>query len=473
VPTPLEELRASVAELRGEIVRLSDIEDISEEDDEKLTVMMSEYEIRKADLDRLEERARRIEEMKALTTQTVVGYDPNFGVTREVDPFEGDVMTLPRPELRDRALKVVETEGRSLSAAQQDKLDSLLRNRLPDRDNAIIAQRMLLTEHPAYRSAFMKGVTGRPNFSAEESQALSAFDEFRAASEGTMAAGGFGVPVLIDPTIILTSGAADAPILNIARTVNITTNQWKGVTSAGVVWSFDAEGTEVSDDTPTLAQPTVPVYMARGFVPYSIEVGMDYPGFAEEMSMLLNQGYLNLVAIKSMSGTGTLEPNGIFTAMQNATTSPAHVLVTTKGALGAIDVRKAWSALPERFRPNATWLMSVDVENQVRAFGNALALSDYTVNLAADGTSVLTGRPVVTTDYAPSFVGTTGAESFAVVGDFRNYLIVQRAGMAVELVQHLLGTTSGRPTGQRGWFAWARLGFDAVNTNGFRLIANT
>ena len=31
--------------------------------------------------------------------------------------------------------------------------------------------------------------------------------------------------------------------------------------------------------------------MARGFIPYSIEVGQDYPGFASEMSQLLAEGY--------------------------------------------------------------------------------------------------------------------------------------------------------------------------------------
>ena len=106
--------------------------------------------------------------------------------------------------------------------------------------------------------------------------------------------------------------------------VTITTDAWKGVSSAGVSWSYDAEASAVSDDSPTLSQPTIPVYAARGFIPYSIEVGQDYPGFADEMAMLLSQGFVDLVAKQSAQGSGSSSPTGIFTAMTNATTNPAH-----------------------------------------------------------------------------------------------------------------------------------------------------
>ena len=67
-------------------------------------------------------------------------------------------------------------------------------------------------------------------------------------------------------------------------------------------WSYDTEAGEVSDDAATLAQPTVSIHMARGYIPYSIEVGMDYPGFATEMGRLLDQGYSDLLAAKTMTG---------------------------------------------------------------------------------------------------------------------------------------------------------------------------
>lgn len=147
--------------------------------------------------------------------------------------------------------------------------------------------------------------------------------------------------------------------------------------------------------------------------------------------------------------------------------------MTTAGQLGAVDIRAAYATLPERYRSRSTWLMSQAVENKVSAFGNGNALSDYTVNLAANGTTVLHGRPVVTTDYAPAFTGTTGSESYAIIGDFSNFVFVNRAGMSVELVSHVFDTSTGRPTGQRGWFPYARHGCDVSNANGLRLLSNS
>ncbi|HZM74660.1 MAG TPA: hypothetical protein VFC19_02980 [Candidatus Limnocylindrales bacterium] len=68
----------------------------------------------------------------------------------------------------------------------------------------------------------------------------------------------------------MTAQGSGNPFLQIARQVNVNNNVWKGITSAGVTWSFDTEAAAVSDDSPTLAQPTVTVFMARGFIPYSI-----------------------------------------------------------------------------------------------------------------------------------------------------------------------------------------------------------
>jgi HK97 family phage major capsid protein len=303
---------------------------------------------------------------------------------RASDPFDGEIRSATKVQLRDRALRIVETEGRDLARRQLDHVDFLLRSRDADIDGSVIAKRLLLTESPAYRSAFQKAMSHDiPAFSPEEAHAIT---EYRALAEGTGSSGCFGVPVLIDPSIILTSGAGDAPILRLARTVTITTDAWKGVTSAGVTWSYDAESSVVSDDSPTFAQPNIPVYTARGFVPFSLEVGDDYPGFASEMSMVLQQGYLDLVASQTAVGSGSSNPRGIFTAMQAITTNPAHVTVTTAGTLGAVDVRAIYSALPERYRSRSTWVMNQSVVKKASGFGNGNALSDYTVNLQSDGT---------------------------------------------------------------------------------------
>ena len=463
----LHELRAQVEEIRSTVVRLSEIDDITPEDDEELTAALEAFEARKAELVELEARAARIEAAKAAATERHAGIDSPT-ILKRVEPSVLDLRTATRGELRDAALKVLETEGRGLAPHQEDHVDALLRTKTAYTDGGLIAKRILATETPAYRSAFAKAVTQPvPAFDADEVRAIN---EFRAMSEGVDTAGGFGIPVLIDPSIILTSGAAAAPVLNLARVITITTDEWKGVSSAGTSWSYDGEGTEVSDDAPTLAQPTVPVYTARGFIPFSAEIGADYVGFAAEMRALLDQGYIDLVANQTINGSGSSQPFGIFVAASNAT---SQVVVTTDGAFGAVDLLKVWKALPERYKGNAAWIMHTDVENEIRTFGNGDNSAYYSVNLAAGGIGTLFGRPIYTTDYAPEFTGTTGVAGLTVVGDFQNFVVAQRAGMSVELIPHLFGATNSRPTNQRGFFATARHGFDSVNDNAFRLLQNT
>jgi HK97 family phage major capsid protein len=153
-----------------------------------------------------------------------------------------------------------------------------------------------------------------------------------APTEGAGTTGGYGVPVQIDPSILMTAQGSGNPVLDLARKVDVVTNVWKPVNSAGVTWSFDAEAAEVSDDTPTLGQPSVTVYMARGFVPFSIEVEQDYANFQAEMARLLAEGYNELLAEKLVRGSGTGEPNGYLTGAVAAGTP--QVTVTTDGAFG-------------------------------------------------------------------------------------------------------------------------------------------
>jgi HK97 family phage major capsid protein len=246
------------------------------------------------------------------------------------------------------------------------------------------------------------------------------------------------------------------------------------VSSAGVTWAFQTEAAATTDNSPTLAQPTVLVHMARGFIPYSIEVGMDYPGFASEMSTLLAQGYDELLVNKFTIGSGTNEPKGILTAI--SAVSGDRVKVTTGGSIGAPDPYAVWKALPQKYRRNASWLMSVGVNNAIRQIGAANVFHGYTVNLPEGWADQLFNRPVYESAYMPdTTTWTTTAEGQAIVGDFQNFVVARNGGMSVELVPQLFqqvtaGTGPAVPTGQRGWFAYARIGSDSSNTAGFRLL---
>lgn len=431
----------------------------------------------------IEQRARREATVRALAarpenTESGDGLrEANRGpeVMRRVEAFDGsDVRSLTRREATDKARAALDLKDRvrHLRTDQVDHVDQLVRTQSPNTDGSWIARMMLLTEDEHYRTGWQKMVTqANPVLSAEESRALNAVQEFRAMSGSTDTAGGFGVPILIDPTVILTAQGSLNPFRQIARQVTITTDAWNGVSSAGVTWSYDQEGTAVSDDSPTLAQPVVNVHEARGFIPFTIRVGQDYPGFADEMSRLLMEGYDELQAQKFAvgAGDGSHEPFGIITALDANTN--VEVVTTTDGAYGGADVNKVWSALPDRYKANATWVMSYAVANDTAVFANANNWSFFTVDLTGQ-IEQIRNRPVRFSSYFPGSLATTGAANILVVGDFRNYLIVDRVGMNVELIPHLFDTSTGRPTGTRGWYAYARNGADSINDLGFRLLQN-
>ena len=418
------------------------------------------------------------------------GSGPAFN--KQVDPFEGDLNRLPVNEVVTRSRHLIESEKRvELNTESRERLDKWVQRSLdpdadPDNgfDGGYIARRMLLTEKTAYRSAFRKYVAGRDAFAftAEEQGAMGDFARFerfevtRALNENTTTAGGFGIPVMIDPSIIITSGAADVPLLRICHVENVTNNLWQGVSTPGMVWSYSTEGTEVSDNSPTLSQPTVRVHMPKGFLPYSIEVSMDYPDFATQFGRLIDSGYNDLLATKTMTGSGTNEPFGIFTALSNAT---SVVIPTTDGSFGGADIFKAWNALPERFRANATWVMSVNVQSAVRQFAASQSSTSayFSIDLTG-GTFRINDRPVIITDYAPTGVGgsvpgTTGLQNILAVADFNQaYLWVNRVGMSVEQIPMLFGNSNRFPTGQRGLFAWSRNGGNVVSQRAGVLLQN-
>lgn len=470
-----EELRSIVEQLDERIRTLhqndaGELRDLSGDEQQAMDLCLS---IREKATAKIEEH-RRISEVLRTKPQAVSSIAPAL-IGGGEDPF-ANIRSLRNEEARDRALRVLDNRNASsrLTSDEKDQVDRMVR-RSPD-----IARRILVTENDGYRTAFMKMVTdpnGHLYLDEEETRALRAWHEYRAMSENTTTAGGFGIPVFIDPSIILTAQGSGNPFLEISRQVDVNTNQWKGVSSAGVTWAFQTEAAQATDNSPTLAQPSVLVHMARGFIPYSIEVGQDYPAFADEMSTLLAEGYDELLVDKFTRGSGSGEPRGILTALSANTN--VRVTVTTSGTLGTPDPYKVWKAVPQRFRRRASWLMSVGVNNAIRQLGTANVFHAYTDNLPAEWADTLFGKSVYESPYMPDTTTSTSAtDGLAVVGDFQNFVIARRGGMSVELVPHLTQQTTagsgvGMPTGQRGWFAYARIGSNSVNDLGFRLLVNT
>lgn len=327
--------------------------------------------------------------------------------------------------------------------------------------------------NPAYMRAFAKSAVAGGEASAnldETEQRAVAFvrDEARAMSL-TDTAGGFLVPFQLDPTVIITANGSVNQIRQLARQVVATGDIWNGVSAGAVSWSYDAEAAQVSDDSPTFAQPSIPIYKAAGFVPISMEAMQDEANVTQEVGRLLAFGKDVLEANAFSLGTGSGQPTGIVTAL--IASSPSSIVTsTTTDVFALADVYKVQGALAARYRnmPSTGWLANTLTYNRIRQFDTAGGAGLWAY--VGDGTpQQLLNKSVLESEDMDGVID-AGAENYvAVYGDFSNYVIADRVGMSVEFVPHLFGANN-RPTGQRGWYATVRHGADSVNDAAFRLL---
>jgi HK97 family phage major capsid protein len=468
-------LRNRLDEVDAQILLLAAKDVLTDEEEARWVELITERDVVKPEFEKAEAKAALAEEIRGKTYKELKGV-PEFR-SPIADVLGGDIRTVDTKVARDAALRVLESRDHSnpLTTAQTDQVEREIRKAS---DVGDLAKRIVVTENDDYRSAWHKLLVdpqGATFLTDGERVALQRFKEYQRSSVAgqslTAGDGGYAVPVFIDPSVILTDQETDNPFLQICRIIDINTSAWKGVSSAGVSWSFDAEETEVSNDALTsIVQPTISAETARGFIPFTSEIGDDWPGFADEMARLLMAGYDELLVSKFTTGAGSTEPDGILTLCDAST--GVEVVTTTDGQFGSEDVYKVWKSLPQKHRRNASWMMSVDINNKIRQLGSYNNSHAFTENLKAGAADVLFSKPVYENPYMPDYSSTTGAANFLIVGDFQKYAIVRRRGMSIELVPHLFDTTTNLPSGQRGWYAYARVGGGATDLGGFRLLQN-
>lgn len=362
-------------------------------------------------------------------------------------------------ELQSRALDAIEKMPSATPRVRETATHILERF---DADGRL-AKLCLATSSPVYLRAWSKMAGNQQHTLTVQEQ--DALQQVRAMSL-TDNAGGYLVPFQLDPTVIITSNGSRNDIRRFARQVVAVGDVWNGVSSAAVSWSWDAEGAEVSDDAPTLAQPAIPIYKAAGFVPVSIEAAQDMQNGAQEIARLLAAGKDDLEAAAFATGSGVGQPTGIVTALTGGSSVVASAAADTL-AIG--DIYALQGALPARYRSNAAWLSTNATYNKIRQFDTNGGAGLWET-IGADRPAALLGRPVGEAE-AMDGVITAGADNYmAVYGDFQNYVIADRIGMTVEFIPHLFHTGNNRPSGSRGWYAYYRVGADSVNDGAFRML---
>lgn len=474
--TRLAEIADEASELRDELTVLTELDELDDDQEarfEELTGDDSPIYALRDERETLEKRLAVLETANKAAANgkraTEEGEDRSVQFMKQTETAV-DPIRASRSEVRDAALKTLESEHKNQMVPVSDesaaKIERLIKTRSGNTDGDKIARRLLITETPEYRSAWQKAVTqSTPAWTPEEQRAMAQFQTRVDEQSLTDASGGYGVPVLIDPTILITSGGATAPLLDVSRVETITNDVWRGVSSAGVVFSGTAESGAITAQEATFAQPTVTPEKATAVIPYTVEIEGDYPNFANEMARLIEIAYIDYIGAETATGSAGLV--GVFTAVDDGAPAAQQVNPTTDGALGPEDALIVWDALPERPRARAAWFMNVSVESQLRVGADGYG----TRSLSSEGIGPLFGKRVLLSDYAPAFTGTTGASNLAILGDFNSFVIAQRVGMNIELVPHMFDG-SGQLDGTRAWFAWARIGSDVVVDEDFVLLQN-
>jgi len=464
-----DRLAPRAAEIAGELEQLDAVTDWSDEQRSQfddLTAELTAIETRQADIrQRAEVRTRAANAALVEPAQAPV---VRIAKTAE-DAFDLRTLSfLAGPdEVRARAITAIEKMP-EVPDPDKQRMTQVIQ-RLP----VDAARRLLLTGSEGYRKASQKVFAGQAHLLLPEEQAA-----IRAALSLTDGNGGFAVPFNLDPTVISTKNITTNPFRRISRVVTGVTESWNGVASGGVTASFDAEGTEVSDDSPTLTQPSVTAYTARAFAFGSIEIAMDWAAVEQELRTLFLEAKDDLEGQAMATGTGVGQPFGIVTALAG-TASEINAAADDTFAIG--DVYTVEGALPPKYRlstlddlgqpsSRASWVANHSIYNLIRRFDTAggAGLWEY---LGGGRPARLLGHAAYEASGMDGTVTTAGAVSnfILVIGDFRHYVIYDRIGFNLEFIPHIVGTNH-RPTGQRGWFAYWRVGADSVNDDAFRLL---
>lgn len=339
-------------------------------------------------------------------------------------------------------------------------------------------RRILLTGSPAYRRAFAKYLRhgNERAWTPEESRAAAL------AVTGTTTTGGYAVPYVFDPTFIhIGAHTAINPYRSACRVETISGgNNWRAVTATAITAKWDAEAAASVEGGPTIGQPTFTVQRADAFATVSIETLQDRPDVTAELSSLFAEAKDTLEENSFTLGVGTtVYPQGMFLSgaftVQSTATDNTTVIADTLLVEAALPLRHRASGL-------AAWFMSRSTQRQLEALdtggyyfkrlgqnyalGSAIPQNSPTGNT---GTQLL-GYPIWEVPSAVSTL-TTDQAVIAVFGDPNNYVIVDRIGMNVEVVQTMLnGATPSFPTGQRGIYCYWRGTARALNVDGMRQL---
>lgn len=470
----LDKLRARLKEVQEELRTLAELDADELTDDESArfeeleAVLEARHDVREDaerglldEIEREEKRQKLLERADDAVNRGAGETGDDRGVPapnvnpRGDDPF--DLRNIPAygeartREVRSRTLSAIEDSHRFVSDEHREQVTDLVQR---EGHQHGLAEFVLLGMDERYCDAFLRKMVG-DDLSPEERDALGRRrDLARALSLSDVT--GVLVPAHLDPQLILANDGAVNPFRQVCRTEVGVTNVYQSVRSGGVTSDWTPEATAVGDNAPSFANPTATAFKNTMFVPISFEAFEDARGRESDIVEMMVDRKDQDEALVLATGNGTDRPRGLITALVANTNS--HVDNTTSNTFGLVDVYNTYERVPPRYRNDRlVGFANLSIINDVRQFGTD-NYNTQTVTLQDRQRPAPFGYPLLEASAMDGEVTTAEPNNILAVGDPRTYLIYDRIGMAVEFVPNLFDTTTGRPTGQRGWVAHYRQG---------------
>jgi HK97 family phage major capsid protein len=417
----------------------------------------------------------------ASTAPALVGR-ANRSTVRTRSPWQGLEGTRFRSEpMVGRAYDALEALDDDVAPRQgRERLAELLDD---PAEQVLASQAAVSLSDPAYLGAFRSVLRdpqrGHLAWSAEERFAWDRAERVRSMSLGT-ASMGFALPLVLDPSFILTNAGSANPWRRLGTAKSTTSNAWQGVTTTGVASSWLGEGAAASDASPTLNQLQITPQKGAAWVFGSYESvgatgGLDGDvDFASQVGGLFAdaQDRLEESTFTTGAGTGAI-PSGFLTLQGTAN----DVTVAATAARAATDLYSTLEGLTPRFRNRAgarlAWLSSLtwlDKYRQVPAFSGALS------SIVNDSGAEPRAAGIAWYEESTMATGTAAATRAVAVGDWTQLYVVTRwPGQVIyePLVTSQATATVGFPTGQSGWFYLWRSAIGITSTTAFRVLRFT
>jgi HK97 family phage major capsid protein len=320
----------------------------------------------------------------------------------------------------------------------------------------------------AFRAVLKDPVRGHLMWSDAERESYARVEHMRAALSLTDGNGGYLVPLTLDATAMIQNAGSTNPFRRIARIETTATDDWNGAKTAGVTAEWLAEGATAADASPTFTRATIKPHKLSAYVFGSYEILQD-SNFVDQLPRLLADSFSNAeaAAFATGAGDGSNQPWGVVTRVAAVTTS--RVAATTASAFGLPDIYKVHNALTARSRTSssAAWVANNTIINLIRQMDTSGSAAFWT-DLNGATPATLLGAPIYEAS-AMSAAVTTGS-NVLLAGAFEELAIVDRIGTTLVYLNSIADTSSGRPTGSAGWFAFKRVGADVLNADSFRCL---